>query len=142
MLPNPEHNVWLAADQLLVGWLYNSMTPEVAAQLMGYDEAKLLWDAIQEYIGIQSRSQEDYYRQMMQQTMKGSMKMEEYLVVMKKNTTITYYWQILLWILGVLFHMFSLALMRNITLLYVSLEVKTLHGTKFSMNYFLMSNLL
>lgn len=75
VLPNLEYDIWLVADQLLVGWLYNSMMPEVTAQVMGYDEAKLLWDAIQEYFGIQSRSQEDYYRHMMQQTRKRIMKM-------------------------------------------------------------------
>lgn len=31
MMPNLDMDVWLMADQLLVGWLYNFMTPEVAA---------------------------------------------------------------------------------------------------------------
>lgn len=31
LLPNPEHYIWLIANQLLVGWLNNSMTPEVTA---------------------------------------------------------------------------------------------------------------
>lgn len=38
VLPNLEYDIWLVADQLLVGWLYNSMTPKVTAQVMGYDE--------------------------------------------------------------------------------------------------------
>lgn len=84
LIPNPEYDIWLTADQLLVGWLYNSMTAKIAAQVIGHDEAKLLWDSIQEYYGVQSRSQEDYYRQMLQQTRKGSMKMTEYLTTMKK----------------------------------------------------------
>lgn len=83
-IPNPEHDLWLAADQLLVGWLYNSMTPEIATQVMGHDEAKPLWDSIQEYFGIQSRSQEDYNRLILQQTRKGTMKMHEYLNTMKR----------------------------------------------------------
>lgn len=81
---NPEHDLWLAAEQLLVGWLYNSMTPETATQVMGHDEAKKLWDSIQEYYGIQSRSQEDYNRLMLQQTRKGTMKMHDYLDTMKR----------------------------------------------------------
>lgn len=83
-IPNPEYDIWLAADQLLVGWLYNSMTPEIATQVMGHDEAKKLWDSVQEYYGVQSRSQEDYNRLMLQQTRKGTMKMYEYLDTMKK----------------------------------------------------------
>lgn len=78
-IPNPEYDLWLVVDQLLVGWLYNSMTPEVATQVMGHDEAKPLWDSVQEYFGIQSRSQEDCNRLMLQQTRKGTMKMHEYL---------------------------------------------------------------
>lgn len=84
VMPNPKYDVWAVADQHLVGWLYNSMAPEVAAQVMGHDEAKSLWDSIQEYFGIHSRSQEDYNRLMLQQTRKGTMKMYEYLETMKK----------------------------------------------------------
>lgn len=62
LLPNPEHDIWLTADRLLVGWLYNSMTPQVATQVMGHDEAKALSESIQEYFGMQSRSQKDHNR--------------------------------------------------------------------------------
>lgn len=61
------------------------MTPEVAAQVMGHDEAKKLWDSVQEYYGVQSRSQEDYNRLMLHQTKKGTMKMYEYLDIMKRH---------------------------------------------------------
>lgn len=53
----------MATDQLLLGWLYNSMIPEVAIQVMGYENAKDLWSAVQELFGIQSRAEEDYLRQ-------------------------------------------------------------------------------
>lgn len=82
-LPNQEHDIWLAADQLLVGWLYNSMIAEVASQVTGYDTAKNLWDALQEYYGLQAASQQDYLKRMLQQTRKGSTKMSEYLALMK-----------------------------------------------------------
>lgn len=49
MLPNFEYDIRLAVNELLVGWLYNSMSPEIVAQVMGHDEAKALWDAIREY---------------------------------------------------------------------------------------------
>jgi len=84
VMANPEYDIWDRADQLLVGWLSNSMTPDMAAQVMGYDTAQPLWEAVLDYYGVHSRSQEDHNRQMLQQTRKGSMKMEEYLSVMKK----------------------------------------------------------
>lgn len=32
---NPENGRWVTIDKLLVGWLYNSMTPKIATQVMG-----------------------------------------------------------------------------------------------------------
>lgn len=48
LLPNPEYDIWIAAVKLLVGWLYNSMTVEMASQVTGHDRlmggaARLLW---------------------------------------------------------------------------------------------------
>ncbi|XP_038887015.1 uncharacterized protein LOC120077182 [Benincasa hispida] len=65
---NPLYEVWVTADQLLLGWPYNSMTPEVAVQLMGHESAKSLWDAIHSLFGVQSRAEKDYLRQVFQQT--------------------------------------------------------------------------
>ncbi|XP_038875135.1 uncharacterized protein LOC120067668 [Benincasa hispida] len=55
---NPLYEAWVTADQLLLGWLYNSMAPEVAVQLMGFENAKSLWDAIHSLFGVQSRAEE------------------------------------------------------------------------------------
>lgn len=40
---NPLFESWIAVDQLLLGWLYNSMTPEVETQVMGYEKTQDLW---------------------------------------------------------------------------------------------------
>ncbi|KAA0026100.1 uncharacterized protein E6C27_scaffold19G00360 [Cucumis melo var. makuwa] len=76
---------WVTTDLLLLGWLYNSMTPDVAIQLMGFTNVEDLWDATQDFFGVQSRAEEDFLRQMLQTTRKGNTKMEEYLLVMKTN---------------------------------------------------------
>lgn len=83
---NPEYEAWLVVDQLLLGWLYNSITPEIATQLMGFERSKDLWDAIQELFGVQSRAEEDYLRQTFQQTRKGNNTMSEYLRLMKMHS--------------------------------------------------------
>ncbi|XP_022148963.1 uncharacterized protein LOC111017501 [Momordica charantia] len=82
---NPLYESWVTTDQLLLGWLYNSMTPEVATQVMGYENACDLWAAIQELFGVQSQAEEDYLRQVFQQTRKGSLKMTDFLRVMKSH---------------------------------------------------------
>lgn len=63
---NPEYESWMAVDQLLLGWLYNSMTPEVATQVMGFENSQDLWAAVQELFGVQSRAKENYLRQVFQ----------------------------------------------------------------------------
>lgn len=52
---------------------------------MGYKKARDLQEAIQELFGVHSRAEEDYLRQIFQQTHKGSLKMVDYLWVMKSH---------------------------------------------------------
>lgn len=61
------------------------MTYEVATQVMGYENAKDLWAAIQELFGVQSRAEEDYLHHVFYQTRKGSLKMADYLRVIKTH---------------------------------------------------------
>ncbi|KAA0067279.1 uncharacterized protein E6C27_scaffold418G001000 [Cucumis melo var. makuwa] len=82
---NPKYERWITTDLLLLGWLYNSMTPEVTIQLMGFTNAKDLWEATQDLFGIQSRAKEDFLHQTFQTTKKGNLNMEEYLRTMKNN---------------------------------------------------------
>ncbi|XP_031745012.1 uncharacterized protein LOC116405217 [Cucumis sativus] len=68
---NPKFDQWVTFDLLLLGWMYNSMTPEVALQLMGFNTAKDLWEAIQDLFGVQLRAEEDFLRHTFQTTQKG-----------------------------------------------------------------------
>lgn len=65
LLPNPEYDIWIAADKLLVRWLYNSMTVEVASQVTGHDTANGLWEALQDFYGLEASSQQDYLKRML-----------------------------------------------------------------------------
>ncbi|KAA0060208.1 Integrase, catalytic core [Cucumis melo var. makuwa] len=82
---NPKFDQWVTSDLLLLGWIYNSMTAEVAFQLMGFNTAKDLEEAIQDLFGVQSRGEEDFLRHTFQTTRKGNSKMEDYLRIMKTN---------------------------------------------------------
>lgn len=68
---NPQYESWLVVDQLILGWLYNSMTTEVATQVMGYENAEDLWHVIQELFRVQLRAEEDFLRQVFQQARKA-----------------------------------------------------------------------
>ncbi|XP_038887688.1 protein transport protein sec-16A.1-like [Benincasa hispida] len=68
---NLQFEAWMAVDQLLLGWLYNSMTPEVVVQVMRCESARTLWDSINELFGVQSRAEEDYLRALVSQVLLG-----------------------------------------------------------------------
>lgn len=57
LLLNPEYDIWIAVDQLLIRWLYNSMTIKVASQVTGHDTTKGLCEAL--FYGLQASSQKD-----------------------------------------------------------------------------------
>ena len=82
---NPKYEQWVTSDMLLLGWIYNSMVPDVALQLMGFNTAKDLWEAIQNLFGIKSRAEEYFLRHTFQTTREGNYKMEDYLRIMKIN---------------------------------------------------------
>ncbi|KAL2524524.1 Uncharacterized protein Adt_09578 [Abeliophyllum distichum] len=48
MIPNPEYSRWISVDQLLMGWMYSSMTPEIVMRVMGCNSLSELWKAINE----------------------------------------------------------------------------------------------
>ncbi|TYK19106.1 integrase core domain containing protein [Cucumis melo var. makuwa] len=83
---NPAFEAWLVVDQLLLRWMYNSMTPKIVTQLMRLEHSKDLWNPIQELFEIQSRVKEEYPRPTFQQTWKGNNSMTEYLRLMKLHS--------------------------------------------------------
>lgn len=76
---NPSFEEWVADDQMLLGWLLNSMTTDIATQLMHCENSKQLWDEAQSLAGAQSISQITYLKYEFHGTRKGNLKMEEYL---------------------------------------------------------------
>ncbi|XP_022842004.1 uncharacterized protein LOC111365701 [Olea europaea var. sylvestris] len=45
---NPQYSQWMFIDQLLIGWLYSSMTPEIAMRVMGSSNSNQLWTTVNE----------------------------------------------------------------------------------------------
>lgn len=54
--PNPAYKEWVSFDQLLMGWIYNTLTPNIASQLIGYTTSSGLWTAIRSLAGAHTRS--------------------------------------------------------------------------------------
>uniref|UniRef100_A0A803QCY3 Integrase catalytic domain-containing protein n=1 Tax=Cannabis sativa TaxID=3483 RepID=A0A803QCY3_CANSA len=76
---NPEFENWIVNDQLLMGWLYSSMTETIATEVMGSTSAAGLWHALEQLYGAHSKSKMDDTRTLIQTTKKGGTPMIEYL---------------------------------------------------------------
>ena len=64
-------------------WLYNSMTPKVATQLLQCQTLKELWKVAKEFSSVHTCSHIMMYKSEFQRMRKGAMKMEVYLNKMK-----------------------------------------------------------
>ncbi|KAI9089911.1 hypothetical protein K1719_028881 [Acacia pycnantha] len=53
---NPSFEDWVAADQLVFGWILNTMTLEVSSQMTDVSTAAGLWAAAKEVAGAQTKS--------------------------------------------------------------------------------------
>ncbi|KAK4273850.1 hypothetical protein QN277_017165 [Acacia crassicarpa] len=80
---NPSFEDWVAADQLVFGWILNTMTLEVSSQMTDVSTAAGLWAAAKEVAGAQTKSRVLMLKSDFQRTRKDSMKMKEYLIKMK-----------------------------------------------------------
>uniref|UniRef100_A0A803PM38 Integrase catalytic domain-containing protein n=1 Tax=Cannabis sativa TaxID=3483 RepID=A0A803PM38_CANSA len=76
---NPAFEQWIVNDQLLLGWLYGSMTEGIACEVMGCDSSASLWTALEELFGAHSKAKMDEYRTKIQTARKGALSMADYL---------------------------------------------------------------
>lgn len=76
---NPDYEFWITHDQLLMGWLYWSMTEGIASEVMGCNTAASLWTALEDLYGAHSRANMDELCTKLQTTRKGAQSMAEYL---------------------------------------------------------------
>lgn len=74
---------WTTIDQLLLGWLYNTMIVEVASQVIGCRMLAELWVAVMDLARANTRSRVRMYKSGLQRLRKGTLKMEEYLNKLK-----------------------------------------------------------
>lgn len=80
---NDKYEEWQVSDQILLGWLYSTVTTKIATQLIDCKSSQELWSQIQELVGANTKSKIMWYKSEIQRTRKGSLKMQEYLNKMK-----------------------------------------------------------
>ncbi|KAK0579962.1 hypothetical protein LWI29_034062 [Acer saccharum] len=80
---NLDYKEWVVNDQLLMGWLYRSITEMVATQVMGSTTSTNLWKALENLYGIHSKLKMNTVRTSIQTIRKGNMTVDDYLKQMK-----------------------------------------------------------
>ncbi|KAL2542972.1 Uncharacterized protein Adt_03950 [Abeliophyllum distichum] len=74
---------FILGTKLLMGWLYSSMSPEIAMRVMGSTSSSKLWTAIEKSYGIMNRSRIIFLTSELQRTRKGAMSIDQYLSTIK-----------------------------------------------------------
>lgn len=80
---NLDYEDLIATYQLVLGWLLNTMSVEIALQMEYHTTSFELWKAAKELAGEQTRSRITLLRSELQRTRKGNLKMEDCLNKMK-----------------------------------------------------------
>lgn len=87
MVKNPEFSKWMSTDQLLMGWRYSSITPDIATRVMGTVKSNELWTAIEESCAVQNRTRITFFIGELQKSRKGNLSIDQYLNKVKKKLT-------------------------------------------------------
>lgn len=80
---NPAFEEWNVVDRLLLRWIYNSLTLEIASQVIGCKSSQELWKAVKSLVGAHTRSRITMLKGELHKTRKGGLKMSDYLEKMK-----------------------------------------------------------
>jgi hypothetical protein len=55
-IPNPDYVSWVSRDSTVLGWILNSLSPEILAHTIGVDSTAAVWATITKVCGSSSRS--------------------------------------------------------------------------------------
>ena len=78
VVPNPEYGQWLAKDQQLLGYLINSVSKEVLAQVATIESSAELWSALDKMFSAQSKARISNLRRQLSNLRKGSLSSTDY----------------------------------------------------------------
>jgi len=81
--PNPAYEKWVAEDQIVLSYLFNSLSREVFGQVATATAAAELWAAIQDLHASQSRARVMSTRMALTTASKGTSSVAEFFVKMK-----------------------------------------------------------
>lgn len=84
VVSNPAYEDWYVADRMLVGWLRNTMTPEIGVQLLHCKSVRDLWIGARYLTSASTKARVMVFKSELHSTRKNSFPMEDYLGRMKR----------------------------------------------------------
>jgi hypothetical protein len=81
--PNPAYAAWLSRDQTVLGWLLQTLSPEVIAHVVGIDSSADLWAILTTMFSGRSRSKLNELRGALTSTKKNDLTSAAYFTKMK-----------------------------------------------------------
>ncbi|KAK3012114.1 hypothetical protein RJ639_010587 [Escallonia herrerae] len=79
LIPNPEYEAWFKKDQLLVSWLFSSLTEEIFPYIIGLSTSQEVWTALAHSFGSVSQNRQLQLYIELQELKKNDLSISEYL---------------------------------------------------------------
>ncbi|KAK2995538.1 hypothetical protein RJ640_026690 [Escallonia rubra] len=78
-IPNPEYEAWFKKDQLLLSWLFSSLTEEIFPYIIGLSTSQEVWTALAHSFGSVSQNRQLQLYIELQELKKNDLSISEYL---------------------------------------------------------------
>jgi hypothetical protein len=82
-ISNPAYATWVSRDQTVLGFLVNSLSPEITAHVLGLQHASEVWSIISKMFSTPSRTRINHLRGALNNTKKGTLTTDQFFAKMK-----------------------------------------------------------
>jgi hypothetical protein len=80
---NPNYAAWISRDQRVLGWIVNSLSPEILAHVLDYETTAEVWSTITGIFSSTSKSKVSHMRTALNKTKKKDLSAAQYFTIMK-----------------------------------------------------------
>jgi hypothetical protein len=81
-VPNPAYTAWVSRDQTVLGWVLQTLSPEVTAHVVGLETSAAVWTVITNMFSA-SRTRINHLRGLLNNTKKNSLTADQFFAKMK-----------------------------------------------------------
>uniref|UniRef100_A0ACD5TU89 Uncharacterized protein n=1 Tax=Avena sativa TaxID=4498 RepID=A0ACD5TU89_AVESA len=83
IIPNPAYSVWLSRDQTVLGFLVNSLSPEIIPHVVGLATSAEVWSVLTKMFSSHSRTKINHLRGALNNTKKNELTVAQFFATMK-----------------------------------------------------------